>query len=537
MSEGITIDEHPNENENSVVIQEPSDVTPQAPSDLEIDDIVEETQVVEPETKEEKKENDEFTAPVRREHFVVVDEEWSSPRDPEYDSEELSLPDDLRGHVVANVRNFPVLDMANTPQAKDVWAPAVQDSLTHQSYEELYEDSLAREGSSWKQGVDVNNGRYGGAIPKVKPREGQDLQGERAVIQAMRHIGLGTQFTEAMWHSGIWITFKAPTDTEIIELNRQLFADKIQFGRYTHGLAFSNVSSFMIDRVVNFALDHVYTTTLEDHPGKINSRGLKDVLLSQDIPTLLTGFLSSMYAKGFNYRRACTADPEKCMHVIEEVVNISKLVFVDNNALTERQKVFMMNRQSRCRTMKEVKDYQSESLRQAKRVIKLREGTQHEFKMTIKSPTISEYVEAGYKWIDGITQLVEQALVNESSPDAREHYVQVHGQATFMRQYSHFVECISLPGGDITDKESVEKTLGVLSSDDAVRNKFTEEVIKYINDSTISIVGIPVFDCPVCGKEQVEEHGFKKFKNIIPLDVLQSFFGLVTQRVAKITER
>lgn len=512
---------------------------PQVPvvADAEIADIDELVETPAGE-KEEVKPSDDDGIPVRKQHNVTVDRPWSNPEIHDDQIESLSFPADLEDQTRYRLSRMPNVNMIEGSKVSDEWAPAVNDSLSMQQRLNVFEESFEREGSDWKQGVDFNNARFAGGAPKVNKGENQNLQGERAVIRMMTHLGLGSLHTEPLWHSGLWLTFKSPTETEIIELNRQLFQDKIEFGRYTHGLAFSNVSSYMTDRLVDFALDHVYTTTMQGYPANDGSRGLKNFILSQDIPAVLIGLLNSMYVKGFKYRRACTADPEKCMHVIEEMINLSKLHFVDNAALTERQKIHMSDRQRNSKTEKEIRDYQAESVRTRDFKIEFSKGEPHAMEMFLKTPNIAEYVEAGYKWIDGITNLVEQAIAAEPDKSGRERYVQLHGQATLMRQYSHWVRSIHIESTEVTDRNSIENMLGVMSADNLIRNKFTEEVIKYINNSTFAVVGIPAFDCPECGKDQAPEDApFKNFKNVIPLDVIQVFFGLLTQRVAKITER
>ena len=87
----------------------------------------------------------------------------------------------------------------------------------------------------------------------------------------------------------------------------------------------------------------------------------------------------------------------------------------------------------------------------------------------------------------------------------------------------------------IDDLETIEKLLNTLSADDIVRESFIQEVIDYINSSTISVIGIPVFDCPKCQGGQDDPSS--PLKGIIPLDVNQVFFGLATQQLAKIESR
>jgi hypothetical protein len=109
-----------------------------------------------------------------------------------------------------------------------------------------------------------------------------------------------------------------------------------------------------------------------------------------------------------------------------------------------------------------------------------------------------------------------------------------------MRQYSQWVESIEFNSNIIEDKETIESTFSILSSDDNVRDEFIQEVTKYINESTISVIGIPAYDCPNCGAPQEKVEGvstYPKLVNILPLEVVQLFFALLAQKIQRIIAR
>ena len=156
--------------------------------------------------------------------------------------------------------------------------------------------------------------------------------------------------------------------------------------------------------------------------------------------------------------------------------------------------------------------------------------------MTIKSPSISEYIDAGHVWIDSIVTAVERTINSSVTDEEKENLITKYAQASRLRQYAHWVESIELDTNISEDQETVNELLNVLSADEEIFASIMNKIKDYINRSVISLVGIPGYDCPKCGEAQSTE-SLPKFVNVIPLDVQQLFFVLFTQRLIKLTDR
>jgi hypothetical protein len=89
----------------------------------------------------------------------------------------------------------------------------------------------------------------------------------------------------------------------------------------------------------------------------------------------------------------------------------------------------------------------------------------------------------------------------------------------------------------IVDPDTIDQVLVPLSNDNTLRVKFLEEVSKFIEDKTIAVIGIPTYRCPKCNKEQNEPNMPQRFIDVIPLDVLNLFFGLISLRTSVILTR
>ncbi len=447
------------------------------------------------------------------------------------DTEKVSLPTDYPSAVKDILNELPNINLSDTEEARR-WINSLNEGLEQIHMQEMFKDTFSDPSKHFTQKPEHAGKPLVAASPKFEKLENSVIKGEKAVIRVLQSLGLGTLFQVPLWHTGIWVTIKPPTEAEIIELNRQLISDKIQFGRYTYGLAFANTTSYTTERLISFVLDHIYNTSLK--VDSLTASDLTKLISCQDIPILLWGIVSTMYPNGFNYERPCISDPEKCNHVLQETINITKLLWTTIDTLTDYQREHMSYRQARSRTMDQVTRYKDDLAAIHKTRVKLLDT--QEIYMTIKSPSISEYIDAGHVWIDSIVTAVERTINSSVTDGEKENLITKYAQASRLRQYAHWVESIELDTNISEDQETVNELLNVLSADEEIFASIMTKIKDYINRSVISLVGIPGYDCPKCGEAQSTE-SLPKFVNVIPLDVQQLFFVLFTQRLIKLTDR
>lgn len=484
------------------------------------------------------------SVPTAKEQRVTVEQPWTAKTAWSEEAETLSMPSHFDQVVSQNLLNTPKINLLDSPEGRQ-WATVLNEGVDLTAANNAFVPSLEEPSSDWRQFVEYNGNELRGRQPNLGGgASNQVLTGERAVLQILTHVGTGSIFQVPLWHTGIWLTFKPPLETELVELNRLLVSQKIELGRYTYGLAFSNTIVYTLEHLIDFALRHVYDASIKLDVS--DPRTLKDLIVTQDIPTVLWGLAGTLYPKGFQYRRACMQDPATCNHVVEELMNIRKLLWVNRAGLTDWQRSHMANWRSASMDLDSVKKYRTEMLGLNDYTIKIHEGTDREMRIVLKSPTIADYVDSGYRWINGIVDLVEKTLANQNKSDDRQRLITQHGQATAMRQYTHWIRAIEFDHHvvnneeihrTVEDREAIEKVCDALSSDDGIRNKFLEQVAEYINHSTLAVIGIPTYDCPACQTTQESHIALPHHRNIIPLDVNQTFFALLTQRMQRILGR
>lgn len=502
-----------------------------------VDDVVEneETKNVKSEATTENKEP-EITLPnsIKIDQNVILETPIFSKTDWNEDAEIIDLPSNSDKESISAIDKVPNVSLVDTPEGLR-WRNVLAGGLQLTTFDDAFVTTVEDQEAEFHQGVSLNGTMLAGAHPRFKAIEDEKLTGERGILRFMSHLGLGTIFQTPLWHTGIWITFKAPSEGELLELQRQLIADKINFGRQSYGMVFSNTSSYITDRLISFAFNHIYDSTLNETEAK--KIDLKTIVSSHDIPTVVWGLLCSIYPRGFQYQRACATDPEKCNHVIKERLNLSKILWTNTRALTPWQITHMSDRRANSKNLESIKRYKEELLKCQNRQVVINKESNKSMEMSLKIPTIAEYVEAGHRWIGEIVSMVNKALGIDANNNERNDYIMKQGQATAMRQYMHWVDGIGFGSNKVDDKNTLEGIFDILSADDNVRNEFMSEISKYINDTSIAVIGIPVYDCPKCGSSQESPLVLPSHTNIIPLDVYQTFFALVVQKLEKISVR
>ena len=433
----------------------------------------------------------------------------------------ISFPPDTVAKIDAALEAIPNVGLNETADGAS-WVNHISNSAYTVPYRNWFRNTADRPTATYRQSVNSEKGPLTPGSLKFNDAVGSKLTGERAVLRVRALTGLGSVIMIPLWHSGFWITLKAPTEAAMLELNRRLNEEKISLGRATYGLAYANNSVFFAGWLLDFALSHVYDTSLKPEL----TENLRSRISQFDIPLVVWGLACTIWPNGFPFARAVldqTGEPNK---VIREKVNVGKLLWVDTSELTPWQISHMAQRHGSTMTAEMLERYRSEFTRGKGRSVALTEN----LSITLRTPNIDQYLISGQKWVNNIVAMVDQAFSMQPNDGIRNDYITDQGKATNMRQYGHFVESLEVAGEAITDLETLEQTIDVLSSDDSIRSKFFDAVKEFVEDSTIAIVAIPVM-------ENEQEITYPRFPHLLPLDVLSVFFILLVQKVTQIQVR
>ena len=438
-------------------------------------------------------------------------------------SEFIQVLAHTRANTVAMLDNNPEADRVDTVEAKR-WFDTTEESYTGLPQGGRFEATVEREGSHYRQFLETEKGKLGFSQPKFAETEGSKLTGEQAVLRVRSLLGMGSIISIPLWHSGFWITIKTPSDSALIEMRRRVMDEKIRLGRYVHGLAFANTSSYTNQWVLDLIMDHMYATTVKD----ATPQKLRTMIKANDLPILYWGLACGVWPKGFQYVRSMIAgNGINDKTIIEGRINVSKLMWVDNTAFTDRQKAHMSNRNSGAMTEDSIARYLDEFPLYKGRSIELLEGA---LTINLKVPDVDAYMQSGRDWITGLSALVEETFTSDADDAVRrDRAILDHANATIMRQYSHYIDSIVVQGREQKDAETINAIANTLSEDTDARSKFLNGVGKFIDDTTYAVIAIP----EVSGKET----GLPRFPRLIPIDVTSVFFTLLMQRIALILNR
>lgn len=432
-------------------------------------------------------------------------------------------------------KSYAKLDNLKNPE-ESKWSTAYIMALENLLKGSALSSTVNREDSNWKQKVDNNGEKIGLREFKDKKTGEGKISGARAVAKFKKGTHTGGVIQVPLWHTGIWVTIKSPSENSLIELEKTISTDKVQLGRTTSGMIFSNVSVYTTTEVMNFVLNQVYDATISD----ISVENLKSVIKVTDLPTLVWGMVCSMYPSGYNYARPCTANPSECTHVVTGLLNLNKLYWSDNSAFSDYQKLIMARRGEKI-TTEELKRYQEEHKRGGTYTFELKgkdpvteEDLDVNTNIKFSVPTLLHYETAGYRWIQAVNELTEKSLTATMTEKERNTYAFNQARTITLRQYGHWVKEITMDDEVIDDMETIEVLLNEMCAIDQMETDFFNEIGKYIDDSTISLIAIPKYDCPACGGSQVADIHNNKHPHLLPIDVISTFFTLLDQLIYRV---
>ncbi len=435
-------------------------------------------------------------------------------------SDTVDYPSGDRSRIQTMLSDIPA-GMTTRDAQSATWLDALRGGMEALHPDTTQEGLSHREGAEWLQAIPSPVGPLRAGTPRlVTPDAGGVYSGDKARLMLRDSMKLGTTFTVPLWHSGFWVTLRAPSEGPLLELLRTITQDKISLGRATYGLLYSNMMVYTQRHLLDFIVEHVYETSLKV-PGEIRKK-----ISSLDLPLLALGAATVIWPRGFQYVRAILDQSDVQTGVVKGKISPSKTLWTDLETLTPWQIAHMASSGSGAMTDEMVERYRKEFTVGQGRVVELAPNVS----VTLRVPSIAQYLASGQRWVRGIEQMATGALGLEDSDSARDSYILSQGKATNFRQFGHWVESMDASGSVISDEETLDATFNMLSSDDEIRKTFFEAVRKMMEDSTIAIAAVPV-------TEDTDTAPLPRFPHLLPLDVLSVFFTLLVQRVDQIDGR
>lgn len=444
--------------------------------------------------------------------------------------ESLALTTATTDEIEKMGQDTPLSNLGNSEKTV-IWARAIADSARHVWSGDALRPAAERPEAHWQQGIQSESYFLEAGRPKLsEDSTGEKLTGLAAKIKMQSVLGAGSPIRVPLWHTGIWLVLDTPSAAELLSLDRRIGMEKILLGRMTNGMIFSNSSVYVTAMLVDFVLRHVRDATVRF----ADPEDLKKIIKSTDIPAMIWGSMISVYPGGYPYEQPCMQAPGKCNHVVKELLNLSKLQWTDDRALTDWQRKHMQKRNSKS-TQLDLDRYEEEHRYHHHATLKLNP----KLSMDLRVPTISEYLEIGTNWVDDVVRTADRSIVGAVKDDERNEIILSQAQISYLHQYSHWVKRLTLNTENgtkvIEERDDISSSIDVLVGRERESLAFIDGVGKFISECTISFIAIPKIDCVNCGKPMTPEA--KIHPALAPFDVMSSFFTVQSQHTSKVLNR
>lgn len=415
------------------------------------------------------------------------------------------------------------------------------------SRDQLFEATI-RPNSKWVNMLNFGTAEspaYKGIVSDrkgINPRDKND-KSALGLTKTLSVLGLGLPNYVPLYHTGIWVNLSTPTAAAFARLDELLTLEKQRHGALTRGEIFSNESIVLRKHVANFILDHVSWTNAPSS----DKDYLKSIIKTMDLDVLMLGIMQNRYPEGYNFAQTCTANPNKCTHTVEGLIDLRELSWTDEVMLTDKQ-LKLMNNPRRVITEEQLKEYQDEFKIIAKSRIII-DSEQHALVsendldtvmngivINLDCPTLEKDEDYGVRWINELVRNAENVFREKHQENERRRRISEEVLMCYFKTYAAWIKSIEVYDGgqmiqEITDEDTLNLMFEHLSSDVKYVELFRKLKDEYITNNIVTIIGVLNYECPNCG----EKHDTSKGKHhiILPIDVLYTFFTLVQSSVRR----
>ena len=375
--------------------------------------------------------------------------------------------------------------------------------------------ALDRSEARWTQGIQ-HEGRW---VRPGKPR----IKGNDPVLQIRDKLGIGGAFTYPLWHTGIWVTIKTPSQGSYFNLLRDIFMKKREMGRMSNGMVFSQMNAYTADDVLEYICSNITQTNYESNA----KEDLLAIIDWRDIPWLVMAQAHAIYSNGYEFQQPCIAK-EGCDHISSGKINLGLTFYTDSNGFTPMQISHMANTKVQ-RTAADIQRYKSEFVYKCNRTVRLND----EISVRIGDTTAERFRNSGYAWVNEITDSVRTLFSKTMTIEQRQEHIVNMATLDTVRQYSHFFEAIIMHNGDESEEviietaDQVDSIIRTIQEDVDSTDILYTALAAYWKDSIRAFVGIPSYSCPTCKKVPEPLEGPGVHKELIPLEPIRVFFTLL----------
>lgn len=403
------------------------------------------------------------------------------------------------------------------------WLRNTNDSLSNLSYKNGLVPAANNTEADWKQGIFYKGFLYEMHRPGIDETLAPDgrLRGKQAMTRLRSIMKMGDYLTVDLPHSGFWITIEIPGDDVLVNFRMRLLAEKVELGRRTNGLVFSNSNVYVAKHMSDMLLNCVVSSSIQI----TDKAELLKLIKEPDLDIIAHSYMSARHRNGYKLAESCTASPSTCSHIQVSQVTVGRMKIIDNNKLTESQKGHMANVTSQ--TVKDVIAYQESFAVFRDNVQKIDD----EIEITFQVPSLDTKIKYGQNWVNNIVDNLDIVFNKELNADHRNQAITEQAGINNLVTYAHWIKCIRFKdGGFVDDEKMITKALIEMNRNEEYSAKIYDAINAFINKAVVGIIAIPRFVCPECKQRQPKV--LNAFPAFTPVNMCKIFFTMMTNTLS-----
>lgn len=315
-----------------------------------------------------------------------------------------------------------------------------------------------------------------------------------------------------LYNSGFFVVLRAPTLSEINLTYTQIEEDIDKYGKI-FGAAFFMYSDLHIKQIL---WDFIFSLALDSNlKGWRNGDRLKKSVSFLDYNHLLLSIGQLMFSHGYPMTTAC--EDTECKLVSTTEIDLTELQLTDFSKLPEDKLSHMFNSE-------EVTHGEAISYQMYLSTRISLEGPVAGYRIIPKIPTMYEYLKFGDEFNSQLTTDIQDITVKKQ---LNEYLV-----FNYSRTYVPWIDSVEALNEDgevqfrTSDYDVFSDVLNLIQADEGTPDVFRKMMNKYIQDSTVTLIGYVSSKCPSCKTEPSNAvNGF------IPFDSQHHFFDLMAAKL------
>lgn len=383
--------------------------------------------------------------------------------------------------------------------------------------------------ANWSQTIQTQTKAMPLIVPIKNPKYGDSKYvGDDAVALIQNRMKIGASVGVFLPHTGIYFIIVSPSDGELLNTLSVINTQRVETLRASSGILMGNSNYYINRQVVKLFLDSITDCSLTAH----NRELLNKLIDERDINIIATALMAAIYPDGYDYVQTCGLKKEHdadeaeeiCGHRNELLLNLMRTIFIDNSRLNEYQRTLAVSGIHK-RSLQEIENYKEQNYLGYRKSYEITEGIEFVY----RAQSIETSIEAGEKWIGEISQIVDSIITFKSDDEERNAMIDHRIGLARIREFSHWVDSITIDGQVMDDRNKINQLLDSLSRNDKVMKRVSDTLGEFQRLSTIAITAIPRVKCPSCQK--TDPRDLDICQHLIPQDAVSRFFTLVRQRV------